>query len=261
MADGPKLAGKVAIVTGGAQGIGEATARRLAADGAEVVIADILDEAGQAVASSLGDGAAYTHLDVSDAGQWSACVDFTTRTFGPPNVLVSNAGLMLTGAFEEATVEDFRRAFDVNTIGAFLGIRAVLEPMRENGGGSVVIVSSLAGLMGIEGMTSYCTSKAGSTMISRCAAIEFGDDGIRVNSIHPGRIATAMSDTGTSDLPSVSSYDGPPLNRVGEADEVAALVSFLASDDSSYVTGTQQVIDGGRLAGQKYPRPATAETR
>jgi len=256
MANGSRLAGKVAIVTGGAQGIGEATARRLAEDGAHVVIADVLDEAGRAVAESIGGSAAFTHLDVTDAQQWHECVAFTAETFGPPSVLVSNAGVMLTGSFEEASIDDFRRAFDVNTLGSFLGIRAVLDPMRRNGGGSVVIVSSVAGLIGIEGMTAYCTSKAGSTMISRCAAIEFGEDGIRVNSIHPGRIETAMSDAGSSDLPTVGSYDGPPLGRVGDAAEVAALVSFLASDDSSYITGVQHVIDGGRQAGQKYPRPA-----
>jgi len=257
MANGSKLAAKVAIVTGGAQGIGEATARRLAEDGAHVVIADVLDEAGQAVATSLGASAAFTHLDVTDARQWEECIAFTTRTFGSPNVLVSNAGVMLTGSFEDASVDDFRRAFEVNTLGAFLGIRAVLDPMRHNGGGSVVIVSSVGGLIGIEGMSAYCTSKAGSTMIARCAAIEFGEDGIRVNSIHPGRIETAMSDAGASDLPAVGSYAGPPLGRVGEPAEVAALVSFLASDDSSYITGVQHVIDGGRQAGQKYPRPAS----
>ena len=257
MANGSKLAGKVAIVTGGAQGIGEATARRLADDGARVVIADVLDEAGQAVAESLGESAAFTHLDVTDAQQWQDCVAFTAQTFGSASVLVSNAGVMLTGSFEDASVADFRRAFDVNTLGHFLGIRAVLEPMRSNGGGSVVIVSSVAGLIGIEGMTAYCTSKAAGTMIARCAAIELGEDGIRVNSIHPGRIGTAMSDAASSDLPAVGSYDGPPLGRVGDPAEVAALVSFLASDDSSYITGVQHVIDGGRQAGQKYPRPAS----
>jgi len=257
MAKGPNLAGKVAIVTGGAQGIGEATARRLVEDGAQVVIGDVLDEAGQRVAESLGRSGAFTHLDVTDALQWHDCVAFATATFGSPSILVCNAGVLVTGSFEEASVEDFRRSFEVNTLGSFLGIRAVVGPMRSKGGGSVVIVSSLAGLIGIEGMTAYCTSKAGSTMISRCGAIEFGDDGIRVNSVHPGRIETAMSDAGASGLPAVGSYDGPPLGRVGEVAEVAALVSFLASDDSSYITGGQHVIDGGRQAGQRYPRRAT----
>ena len=250
-----KLAGKVAIVTGGAQGIGYATARRLVEDGARVVIADIRDDAGQAVADSLGDKAAFAHLDVTDPHQWDQCVGFATTTFGAPNVLVSNAGVMITGALEDASVDEFLRAFEVNAIGSFLGIRAVVAPMRNRGGGSIVIVSSLGGLIGIEGMTAYCTSKAASTMLARCAAIELGADGIRVNSVHPGRIETAMSDAGSSDLPAVGSYDGPPLGRVGGAGEVAALVSFLASDDSSYITGVPHVIDGGRLAGQKYPRP------
>jgi 3alpha(or 20beta)-hydroxysteroid dehydrogenase len=251
------LADKVVIVTGGAQGIGEATARRLALDGASVVIADVLDEAGLKVAVSLGERAIFRHLDVTDAAQWSDCVEATQRTFGTPTSLVSNAGVMVTGSVETSTADDFRRAFDVNTIGALLGIQAVAAPMRSNGGGSIVVVSSLSGLIASEGQAPYCASKAAGAILTRCAALELGDDQIRVNSVHPGRIETPMSQAASADLPSVGSYQGPPLGRLGQVDEVAALIAFLLSDESAYMTGTQQVIDGGRLAGLRYPRTGT----
>ena len=248
------LADKVVIVTGAAQGIGEATARRLASQGASVVIADVLDEEGQKVSASLGERSFFSHLDVTDATQWRECVAATERAFGAPTSLVSNAGVMVPGSVETSSVEDFRRACDVNTIGALLGIQAVAAPMRERGGGSIVVVSSLSGLVASEGQAPYCASKAAGTILARCAALELGDDQIRVNSVHPGRIETAMSQAATANLPAVGSYEGPPLGRLGQVDEVAALIAFLVSDESAYMTGTQQVIDGGRMAGLRYPR-------
>jgi 3alpha(or 20beta)-hydroxysteroid dehydrogenase len=252
----PPLQGTVAIVTGGGRGIGEATARRLVGDGARVVIGDIRDDLGSAVARSLGRAARYVHLDVTSQDDWRQVVEFTRETFGNPGVLVCNAGIMISSPFEKTSPDDFRRAFETNAMGSVLGIQAVLDPMRDNGGGSIVIVSSVAGQQGVEGLSAYCTSKAANTMIARCAAIEFAQYNIRVNSIHPSKVDTAMSnsDAVASAVGSSGTSDLPPLGRIAESADVAALVAFLASDDAAFITGGQHVVDGGRQAGYKYSK-------
>ena len=254
----PPLQGKVAIVTGGGRGIGEATARRLAADGARVVIGDIRDDLGGAVAASLGAAARYVHLDVTSQDDWRAAVGFTQATFGNPSILVCNAGIMLSSPFEKTSPEDFRRAFETNAMGAVHGIQAVLDPMRASGGGSIVILSSVGGQVGIEGLAAYCTSKAANSMIARCAAIELSPYNIRVNSVHPGKVDTPMSnsDAVASVVGSSSAPDLPPLGRIAEAEDVASLVAFLARDDAAFITGGQHVVDGGRQAGYKYSTTA-----
>jgi len=247
------LHGKVAIVSGGGRGIGEAAARRLAADGADIVIGDVLDDLGRLVAGSLAPRAAYVHLDVTSPDDWRAAVELTQATFGGPDILVSNAGIMLSSPFEKTTPADFRRAFEVNAMGAVHGLQAVLDPMRARGGGSVIIMSSLAGSVGVEGLAAYCTSKAANAMIARCAAIELSQYNIRVNSVHPSRVNTPMSRSdAVAATGSAGASDLPPLGRVAEPDDVAAFIAFLASDGAAYLTGGQHLIDGGRQAGYKY---------
>jgi 3alpha(or 20beta)-hydroxysteroid dehydrogenase len=259
----PSLRGKVAILTGGGRGIGEATARRLAAGGASVVIGDVRDDLGNGVADSIGAAARYVHLDVTSQDDWRQAVEFAHGAFGNPDILVCNAGIMLSGPFEEASPDDFRRAFETNAMGAVHGIQAVLDPMRASGGGSIVIVSSVGGQVGIEGLSAYCTSKAANTMIARCAAIELAQYNIRVNSIHPSKVDTPMSNSNAVSLVvgSSSSPDLPPLGRIAEAEDVAALIAFLVSDDAAFITGVQHVVDGGRQAGYKYSKNDAREFR
>jgi 3alpha(or 20beta)-hydroxysteroid dehydrogenase len=252
----PPLRGKVAIVSGGGRGIGAATARRLVADGAQVVIGDVLDDLGGALAESLAPHARHIHLDVTEPADWRAAVELTQTAFGSPDILVCNAGIMLSGPFEKTPPDDFRRTFETNAMGMLHGIHAVLGPMRAKGGGSVIVLSSVAGSVGIEGLGAYCTSKAANAMIARCAAIELAQYNIRVNSIHPGKVETPMS---TSDavvaVGSAAAADLPPLGRVGQPEDVAALIAFLAGDDAAYITGDQHFLDGGRHAGYQYTKP------
>jgi 3alpha(or 20beta)-hydroxysteroid dehydrogenase len=258
----PPLQDKVAIVSGGARGIGEATARRLVTDGAQVVIGDVLDDLGRSVAESLAPHARYVHLDVTNQDDWRDTVELTRAIFGSPNILVCNAGIMLSGPFEKTPPDDFRRAFDTNAMGVLHGIHAVLDPMRENGGGSMIILSSVAGSVGIEGLAAYCTSKAANAMIARCAAIELGQYNIRVNSIHPGKVDTSMSNGDAAVAVDSANVSGPPpLGRIAGPEDVAALIAFLARDDAAHITGDQHFIDGGRHAGYKYSKTTVQGTR
>jgi 3alpha(or 20beta)-hydroxysteroid dehydrogenase len=247
-----RLAAKIAIVSGGARGIGEATVRRLVAEGARVVIGDILVDQASELAKELGDAVVATELDVTDPAAWDRVVARCTEVFGPPNILVSNAGVMCVKPFEQTTTEDFDLTYRVNALGAFYGIRAVVPAMRKLGGGSIVTVSSTAGTVGVEYLTAYCASKAANATIARCAALEFSDDNIRVNSVHPGGVLTAMSQSeAISEIDPDELYQALPLRRIGRVEEVAALIAYLASDDASYTTGGQHIVDGGLLAGTK----------
>jgi 3alpha(or 20beta)-hydroxysteroid dehydrogenase len=249
---GDRLVGKVALITGAARGQGEAEARRFVAEGARVVIADIADEAGSRVAEELGDRALFAHLDVTDPDGWRSVVDTVVARWSRLDVLVNNAGVGYAGIIDELPLEHHHRLVDVNLNGVYYGMRAAAGPMREQRGGAIVNISSIDGLAGMLGMSSYAATKFAVTGMTRSAAIELGPFGIRVNSIHPGVIDTPMvSDAGRARLERVLSMQ--PIPRMGRPEEVAALALFLASDEASYITGAQIPVDGGHLAGPWRP--------
>jgi 3alpha(or 20beta)-hydroxysteroid dehydrogenase len=244
-----RLDGKVALISGGARGQGAAEARRFVAEGAKVVIGDVLDAEGEAVAADLGDDGAFVKLDVTSEEAWQEAVNSTVDAFGGLHVLVNNAGVL--GGFTplvRTSLEDFMRAININLVGTFLGMRTAVPAMRESGGGAIVNISSTAGMWGVPFGAGYTASKFGVRGMTKTAALEFGRYKIRVNSVHPGGVATdmtaAVGDTGDSDY-----YRAIPAGRIGTVDDIANLVLFLASDESAYCTGTEFVIDGGMQAG------------
>jgi 3alpha(or 20beta)-hydroxysteroid dehydrogenase len=242
-----RLDGKVAIISGGARGQGETEARRFVAEGARVVVADLLDDEAGAVAAALGRDAISAHLDVTRAADWAAAVDACCAAFGNPTVLVNNAGILgltpVRGGDGTDAEAQFRRIVDVNLVGAYLGIRAVADAMVAAGGGSIVNVSSVAGLRGVGGMAAYSASKFGLRGLTKTAAVELAPFAIRVNSVHPGGVDTPML-AGVDN----SGFADRPIPRKATADEIANLVLFLASDESSFSTGSEFVADGGATA-------------
>jgi len=230
---------KVALITGGARGMGAADARMLVKEGAKVVIGDILDDEGQALADELGDTARYVHLDVSSADDWTAAVETALSSFGKLNVLVNNAGIVQVGPLKTLDVARWQKVLDVNLTGPMLGTKAVIGPMIEAGGGSIINVSSIEGLRGAAYVHSYVASKWGLRGLTKSSALELASSNIRVNSIHPGFIRTPMTEHLPEDMVQT------PLGRPGTPDEVATFVVFLASDESSFSTGSEFVVDGG----------------
>jgi 3alpha(or 20beta)-hydroxysteroid dehydrogenase len=245
-----RLAGKVALITGAASGQGEAEARLFATEGAKVVVTDITD--GHHVASDLGDAAIFAPLDVTEEVQWRRVVDRSVEVFGRLDVLVNNAGVaFLPRPLEAEDPDHHRRLMDTNLEGVYLGMRAVIGPMSARRSGSIVNISSIDGLVGVAGMTSYVATKFAVTGMTRSAALELGSRGIRVNSIHPGVIASPMVGNAPTEVLArlQTVLDRQPIPRMGTPEEVAYLALYLASDESSYCTGAQFVIDGGHLAG------------
>jgi 3alpha(or 20beta)-hydroxysteroid dehydrogenase len=244
------LEGKVAIITGASNGIGAAAARLFTERGAKVVLADIIDDKGEALADEIGDSAIFSHLDVRSEEDWQRAVDAALANFGKLNVLFNNAGVPGLQRLQEMTLDDYMATVDVNQIGVFLGIKAVIEPMRAAGGGSIINTSSLMGITGLANGMSYCASKFAVTGMTKVAAIELGPYKIRANSIHPGACYTNMlSNSGLAADDADNQFAGTPAGRVGQPRELAAMAAYLASDDSSYSTGAEFLVDGGLNAG------------
>jgi len=245
-----RLDNKVAIITGAAQGQGAAEARRFIAEGASVVIADVLDDLGKELADELGDHATFFHLDVTDESGWTALVESIDRELGGVDVLVNNAGILRFHRLQDTPLDEFKLMLEVNLVGVFNGIKAASRSMRTKGGGSIVNISSTGGVVGLPGVASYVASKFGVTGLTKSAAIDLGPWGIRVNSVHPGSVDTPMirfEGLETADF--APFYERLPIKRLGTPDDVASLVLFLASDESSYCTGAEFVVDGGQTAG------------
>ena len=242
-----RLDGKVALVTGGARGQGEAEVRRFAAEGAKVVISDVLVQEGTALADEVGEQVAFNRHDVSSEEEWDAAIAFTLERFGGLHALVNNAGIARGAPIAQHTVADYERLVAVNQVGVFLGIRSAITPMTDAGGGSIVNISSGAGLRATKYMIGYAATKYAVTGMTAAAALELARYGIRVNSIHPGVIDTPMvGDTGTDAMKAM--IKATPLRRVGSPDEIANVALFLASDESSYMTGAHLSVDGGITA-------------
>lgn len=246
-----RLDGRVAIITGAARGQGEAEARRFVEEGANVVVADVLDEAGRAVAESIGDAARFEHLDVTDEDGWRAVVAAAEETFGPVTTLVNNAGILAFAPVNRQDTAEFRRVLDVNVVGQFLGIKTVARSMAKAGGGAIVNISSNAGMEGLPMLAAYSSSKWAIRGLTRSAAIDLGRLNIRVNSVHPGGVDTPMTrgEATTIDNEMGKFYDRLPIKRIGTVEDIAAMVAFLVSDEASYITGAEFVVDGGHLAG------------
>ena len=241
-----RLDGKVAIIRGAARGQGAAEARLFVAEGASVVLADVLDDEGQAVAAELGEAATYAHLDVTDEAQWQATVALAEERYGPVTVLVNNAGVLHFQAVHKTELEDFDRILRVNVHGVFLGMKSVTDSMSRAGGGSIVNISSTAGLQGLPYLGAYVASKWAVRGLTKTAAIDLGHKKIRVNSVHPGGIDTPMVAGTSADAPF---YKRLPVPRMGSADEAARAVLFLASDEASYIAGAELAVDGGATCG------------
>jgi 3alpha(or 20beta)-hydroxysteroid dehydrogenase len=244
------LDGKVAIITGAARGQGAAAAKLFVAEGARVVIGDVLDDLGKELADSLGAAAVYRHLDVSSEDDWANVVNEAVETWGGVDVLVNNAGILRFAALPEMPLEDYLRIVNVNQVGTFLGMRAVAKPMMAAGKGSIVNISSIEGLAGMPYLTGYTSTKFAIRGMTKVAALELGPHGIRVNSVHPGMIETDMvkDAAGGHDVDLSPAAKRIALRRMGQPDDVAEVVLFLASDRSSYVTGAELAADGGATA-------------
>lgn len=243
-----RLDGKIAIVTGGAQGQGAEIVRQFVAEGARVVIADVAEEAGLALATEVGDSAYFRRHDVSDEASWAALVEDVNDRFGPVNVLANNAGVLRFGELHTMELTDFDLVYRVNQLGCFLGMRAVAPTMREQRQGSIINCSSVEGLAGMGSLAAYTGTKFAIRGMTKAAAVELGSRGIRVNSVHPGMIDTGMTREHGGDAAMEYGAGKVPMKRVGTPADIAPLYVYLASDESAYTTGAEIAVDGGVTA-------------
>jgi 3alpha(or 20beta)-hydroxysteroid dehydrogenase len=251
-----RLANKTAIISGAARGMGAATARLFVAEGARVVMTDVLDAEGETLARELGTSALFLHHDVASEADWDKVVAATVRQFGGVDILVNNAGILMMRGIMDTSKQDFERVLGINLVGTFLGIKSVAPKIIERGGGSIINISSIDGLKGSNAVSAYSASKWGMRGLTKVAAMELGPRGVRVNSVHPGGIQTPMT-TRAEQTPEAAEatrkfYKGVPIGRVGQPEEVARVSLFLASEDASYMCGAEIAVDGGMSIGPYY---------
>lgn len=245
-----RLAGKVALISGAARGMGESEVRLFAREGAQVVLGDVLEEQGLAVVENIirqGGAATFVPLDVTKESDWQEAVETSEQTYGRLDILVNNAGIVRMAPLDETSLEDWNEVIRVNQTGVFLGMKHAIPAMRRAGSGSIVNISSIAGLIGLPNIPAYQASKGAVRLLTKNAAVQYAADKIRVNSIHPGRIETPMTAPLAPERREMV-LRLTPLGRDGKPEEVAYGVLYLASDESSYVTGTELIIDGGYTA-------------
>ena len=248
-----RLQDKVALISGGARGMGAVEAHMFTREGAKVVIGDVLEEEGrrtEAAVNEAGGECVFVRLDVTSEDDWAAAIGTAISRFGKLDILVNNAGISITGGIEDFTVEDWQRTFDVNAKGVFLGTKAAIPEMRNAGGGSIVNISSGAGIAPAQGTSgAYAASKGAVRIFSKSTAIQYAGEKIRCNSVHPGPIETPMLRSARGSGAQLgNTIERVPLGRIGTPEEIAYGVLYLASDESSFVTGSELVIDGGRTA-------------
>ncbi|WP_292991322.1 glucose 1-dehydrogenase [Mycobacterium sp.] len=249
-----RLAGKVAVVSGGARGMGASHVRALVDEGAKVVFGDILDADGEAVAKDVGGAAGYVHLDVTRPDDWQRVIAAAVEDFGGVDILVNNAGIINVGMIEDYELSEWQRILDINLTGVFLGIQAVVPTMKAAARGSIINISSIEGMAGTVACHGYTATKFAVRGLTKSTAMELGPSGIRVNSIHPGLIKTPMTEWVPEDIFQTA------LGRAAEPREVSSLVVYLASDESSYSTGSEFVVDGGCTAGLGHKDFSTVDT-
>ena len=247
-----RVAGKVALISGGAGGIGSATAKLLAKEGAAVVIGDLLEDEGRAAEAMIaesGGQALFVRLDVTSEESWRNAVQAAVSSFGKLDILVNNAGVSHRAGVEETTSEAWDKVMDVNVKGVFLGTQAAIPEMRKAGGGSIINISSIYGLVGSGGSAAYHASKGAVRIFNKSTAIQYASENIRANSVHPGFIDTPMT-RAHHDNPNIHEerVAKTPIGRMGQPEDIAAGILYLASDESSFVTGAELVIDGGMTA-------------
>jgi NAD(P)-dependent dehydrogenase (short-subunit alcohol dehydrogenase family) len=245
-----RLAGKVAMVTGGASGMGKSEATIFAREGARVIVADLLEAEGKDVAKSIGDAARFVRLDVTKEPEWEAAVAFAEREFGKLDILVNNAGISGTYTSDLTSSEAWDKVMDINAKGVFLGMKCAIPALKRAGGGAIVNISSISGFAGQHGVhMAYNASKGAVRIMTKTAAVQWAADNIRVNSVHPGFMPAMRTSVGSANPEwRAKVLKAVPMKREGRVEEVAHAVLFLASDEASYITGTELVVDGGFLA-------------